>query len=342
MAAFPDPADAWRVGTAELENLEGWGPGAAAGLAAVRRNREAQAEAETEWERGRQAGLRLVALPDLDYPVRLRLTQNPPPYFWQAGPWVPDARPMVAVVGTRKPTAYGLAVAERFGRDLAQAGAVVVSGMARGIDCAAHRGALEAGGTTIAVLGGGADICYPREAGPLYRAIRATGAVLSEQPPGAEPRAEFFPERNRIISGLADGIVVVEAGDKSGTLITVSQALSQGRDVFAVPGAITNPMAAGPHRMIREGAALVTSVAEVMAELRPVAGGRPAGPKPAPLQLDPDQSRLLGWMGTDPRWAGDLAEACGMAASQVQGLLTLLELRGLVRQLPGGQYVRIG
>lgn len=341
MTAVPDPADAWRLTAGELAQVEGWTATAAQGVVSVRRNLAVLREAKEEAERGLKAGLRLVALPAPDYPVRLRLTPDPPPYFWQAGPWQPDARPVVAIVGTRKPTAYGLAVAEQLGRDLAREGAVVISGMARGIDCAAHRGALEAGGTTVAVLGGGADVCYPREAGPLYRAIRATGAVISEQAPGSEPRSEFFPERNRIISGIAHGIVVVEAGEKSGTLITVAQAISQGRDVFAVPGPITSPMSVGPHALIRDGAGLVTCARDVLVELGfrlPAEPGRQAEPP----GLDPEQVRVLGWMGQEPRWAGDLAEACGLPPGQIQGILTLLEIKGLVRQLPGGQYVRTG
>ncbi|HYG58049.1 MAG TPA: DNA-processing protein DprA [Symbiobacteriaceae bacterium] len=340
MAACPDPADAWRAHVIDLAGLDGWNWHTAEAVAAVRRNQAVIQRARSELEAARQAGLRLVALPDPDYPVRLRLTVDPPAYFYQAGPWKPDNRPAVAMVGTRKPTAYGLAVAERIARDLARAGAVVVSGMAKGIDCAAHRGALEAGGTTVAVLGGGADVCYPREAASIYRAIRATGAVISEQPPGTAPRSQFFPERNRIISGLAHGIVVVEAGEKSGTLITVAQALSQGRDVFAVPGPITSPMSVGPHQLIREGACLVTSAADILEEL----GFEALRPEPGavPPNMDPDQARVLGWMGQEPRWAGDLAEASGLAPGQVQSLLTMLELRGLVRQLPGGQYVRIG
>ncbi|HYF95588.1 MAG TPA: DNA-processing protein DprA [Symbiobacteriaceae bacterium] len=341
MNAYPDPADAWRARSWDLMAVEGWSRQTAEALVAVRGSTEARREAEAEWENAKAAGLKLVAMSDADYPVRLRYTVDPPPYFYQAGPWLPDARPVIAIVGTRKPTSYGLAVAERFGRDLARLGAVVVSGMARGIDCAAHRGALEAGGSTVAVLGGGADVCYPREAGPIYRAIRDTGAVISEQPPGAEPRSEFFPERNRIISGLAHGIVVVEAGEKSGTLITVAQAISQGRDVFAVPGPITSPMSVGPHALLRDGAVLATSAEQILEELgfERKAMVLPAGRRP---ELDSEQERVLGWMGGEPRWAGDLAEVCGLPAGQVQGMLTMLELKGLVRQLPGGQYLRIG
>ena len=341
MKAFPNPSDAWRARGRDLVSLEGWNLPAAEALIATRGSAEVMRDAQAEWERARAAGLRLVAIPDADYPSRLVDTYDPPPFYYQGGPWIPDDRPVVAIVGTRKPTAYGLAVAERFGRDLARLGAVVVSGMARGIDCAAHRGALEAGGTTVAVLGGGADVCYPREAGPIYRAIKATGAVISEQPPGAEPRSEFFPERNRIISGLAHGIVVVEAGEKSGTLITVAQAISQGRDVLAVPGPITSPMSVGPHSLLRDGAALATSAEAILEELRfAVPGVRSA--RRSGGELDGDQERLLVWMGEEPRWAGDLAQACGIPAGEVQGMLTLLELKGLVRQLPGGQYMRVG
>lgn len=338
--ACPDPQDAWHLSALDFMQVEGMGPAAAQALVAVRKSAEARHEAEAEWECALQAGLRLVFLLDPDYPVRLKDTPDPPPYFYQAGPWTPDARPMVAVIGTRKPTAYGLSVAERFGSDLAREGAVVVSGMARGIDCAAHRGALQSGGTTIAVLGGGADICYPKEARAIYRAIRATGAVISEQPPGSEPRAEFFPERNRIISGLAHGIVVVEAGEKSGTLITVSAAAQQGRDVFAVPGPITSPLSVGPHALIRDGAGLATSASQVLEALK-FSSTVPVE-RSLPRDLGSTERQVLGWMGAEPRHAEDLAAACSLTAGEIQAMLTMLELHGLVRQLPGGQYIRIG
>ena len=340
MAACPDPADVPYLTVSDLLQVEGWNRPACEGVPAVLRNARIRQKAEEEWSRAQQAGMRLVCLSDPDYPLRLRLTPDPPPYFWQVGPWQPDARPAVAIVGSRKPTAYGLAVAERFGYDLAQMGAVVISGMAKGIDCAAHRGALQAGGTTVAVLGGGADVCYPREAAPVYRQIQQTGAIISEQPPGTAPRSEHFPERNRIISGLAHGILVVEAGEKSGTLITVSEAAKQGRDVFAIPGPITSPMSFGPHELIRDGACLVYSARQVLEELG-FAGVKAAEPA-SHAGLTPNEQRVLTWMAQEPRWAGDLAEASGLSASEVQGILTLLELRTLVRQVPGGQYIRIG
>lgn len=340
MNAFPDPADAWRLSVSELLQIEGFGRQAAQSLVAVRNNVVAVRSAKSELEAARKAGLRLVALPDGDYPVRLRFTPDPPPFFYQAGPWTPDDRPMVAIIGTRKPTPYGVSVARRFAAELARAGAVIVSGMARGVDCAAHQGAVDAGGTTIAVLGGGADIIYPREAAPIYRAIRTSGAVISEQPPGAVPRSEHFPERNRIISGLAHGIIVVEAGDKSGTLITVTAALRQGREVFAVPGPITSPQSAGPHALLRDGASLATSPSQVLEDL----GFAPATSAGSTLtgSSGTPESRLLGWMGGEPRYAEELASSTSLGASEVQAILTTLVLQGLVRQLPGGQYIRIG
>lgn len=367
MKAFPDPADVWRLGVTDLIGLESWGISSARALLAVRQSLAAQKAAEEELERARAVGLRLILMTAPDYPLRLRQTPDPPPFFYQAGPWTPDHRPMVAVIGSRRPTTYGIAVAEQFGRELGRAGAVVVSGMARGIDCAAHRGALEVGGTTLAILGGGADVIYPREAASLYARIKETGAVISEQPAGTAPRAEFFPGRNRIISGLSGAIVVVESGEKSGTLITVDEALEQGREVFAVPGPVFSPLSVGPNRLIRDGASIATRPADVidflknsssagggveLASLIPGihdrmrAGGQwrldPAGAQPAAPRLSATQEHLLGWMGAQPRWASDLVEACGLLAAEVQSHLTMLELKGLIRLLPDGQYVRVG
>ncbi len=339
MEAWPNVDDAWRLGPAELAAIPGFGPAVVDALQAIRRDTDAHREAEREVLRAREAGLRLILLTDPEYPARLKRIPDPPPILYQAGPWQTDDRPMIAIVGTRKPTAYGLAMAERFGRELAEAGVVVVSGMARGIDSAAHKGALAAGGTSVAVLGGGADLCYPRESVGLYRAMKERGAILSEQPPGTEPRRENFPERNRIISGLSEGVVVVEAGVKSGTLITVTHALSQGREVFAVPGSVTSLMSAGPHRLIREGACLVENASQVLEEL----GLRAPSEGPidrTPAGLSPEEQRLLGWMGSGPWRAGDLAEACALTIPEVQATLTMLEIRGAVKRLPEGEYIR--
>lgn len=341
MTAFPDPATAWAVGPAELAGLPGFGQGVASALLAARRDGDLRREAERELDRAQRAGLRLLLMTDPEYPARLRQIPDPPPILYQAGPWVADERPAIAIVGTRNPTGYGLAVAEELGRELTRLGAVVVSGMARGIDSVAHRGAL-AHGTSVAVLGGGADVCYPREAASIYRAMKERGAILSEQPAGTQPRREHFPERNRIISGLCDGVIVVEAGEQSGTLITVTQALQQGREVFAVPGPITSPMSVGPHRLIREGACLITSGRQVLEELGYLAPAEGPIDRSGPQGLTAEEQRLLGWMGSEPRWPDQLAEACGMSAAEVQATLTMLAIRGAVRRLPGGEYLRIG
>jgi len=340
MNAYPDPQDAWRLEVGDLTKIDMWGPRQAASLINIRQSSQALKEAELELKRAQDAGQRVVALPDFDYPFRLRQIPDAPPYFFQLGPWRPDANPVVAIIGTRKPTSYGLAIARRLAFDLAKAGVTIVSGMARGIDCAAHSGALEAGGTSVAVLGGGADVCYPQEASHLYRQMCRDGAIISEQSPGTEPSAHQFPERNRIISGLAHGLIVVEAGDRSGTLITVDAALDQGREVFAVPGLITSPMSVGPHRLIGDGATLITSASDVTRRLG--LAENPQESSALPLDLEPEEERILLWMGQEPRWAGDLSDATGLPAGEVQGRLTMLEVRGLARQLPGGKYTRVG
>ncbi|HLO01837.1 MAG TPA: DNA-processing protein DprA [Symbiobacteriaceae bacterium] len=338
MAAVPDPVAAWRLTASELAALEGWSRPVASNLVAARQSPVAWARAEADWRAAERAGLQLIALASPHYPRRLRLIPDPPPLLYQAGPGVPDDRPAIAIVGTRKPTPYGLSVAERFGADLAAAGAVVISGLALGIDSAAHRGALRVGGLSVAVLGTGADVPYPRASTALYRRLVETGAVLSELPPGTGARAEAFPERNRIISGLADAIVVVEAGERSGTLITVQSALEQGREVFAVPGPVWSPMSVGPHRLLGEGAALGLSATQILAEL----GLEATMNRHAPPNLGPEEAQLLAWMGDGPWTAGALVQATGLSPAEVQARLTLLAVRGLVQILPGGQFLRVG
>lgn len=344
MRTYSNPEQAWQLGAAELAAVRGFTPEVVQALLAVRKSAEARREAERDLERARRAGLRVRCYGTPGYPPRLKEIPLPPPVLYQYGPWEPDnrdERPVVAIVGTRRPTAYGLAVAEQLGRELARLGAVVVSGMARGIDTAAHRGALSAGGTTVAVLGGGADVCYPHESAALYRKMRETGAVLSEQPPGTAPRPENFPERNRIISGLSHAVILVEAGERSGTLITAQHAIEQCRELFIVPGPITSPLSRGLFRYLRDGAGLAISgrqVLEDMGFLTPAEG---------PIQFTPRgltelEQRVLGWMGDATWWPGDLAETCGLSVAEVQACLTMLEIRSAIRRLPDGQYTRIG
>lgn len=344
MRAHPDPAEAWQLGEAELAAVKGFTPAAVRAAVEVRKSADARREAERDLERARRVGLRVLCYGTPDYPERLKHIPEPPPVLYQYGPWEPNAeprRPVVAIVGTRRPTSYGLAVAEQLGRELAQLGAVVISGMARGIDTAAHRGALDAGGTSVAVLGGGADVCYPRESVAMYRQMRESGAVLSEQPPGSTPRPEHFPERNRIISGLSHAVILVEAGERSGTLITARHAIEQDRELFIVPGPITSPLSRGLFRFVRDGAALAVSGRQVLEDLGFLTP--PEGPLHfTPRGLTELEQRVLGWMGDAPWWPDDLAEACGLAVAEVQACLTMLEIRSAIRRLPDGQYIRIG
>jgi DNA processing protein len=251
-------------------------------------------------------------------------------------------RPAVAIVGSRAASDYGRRVAAALAADLAAAGIAIVSGAAYGIDAAAHRGALTDGGGTIAVLGCGVDVIYPRTHAELIASIAANGLVLSEYPLGTRPDAFRFPARNRIISGLVKAVVVVEATEKSGSLITARLALDQGREVFAVPGRVDSPKSAGTHRLIQQGACLILNAADILEALswsgNHVAAGTSAGPMPA---LTEPEQRLLATLDVYPLDIDALAQTTGLAVAEVHGVLLQLELKGLIRQIPGQQYERI-
>jgi DNA processing protein len=255
----------------------------------------------------------------------------------------------VAIVGTRGASYYGLKAARRLAGALAARGVTVVSGLARGIDTAAHQGALEMSGRTLAVLGCGLDVVYPPENLKLYQEVPEHGALVSEFPLGTPPEARNFPIRNRIISGLALGVVVIEAGVKSGTAITVRYALDQGREVFAVPGPIDSPTSAGPHRLIQDGAKLVQDVDDILAELpalrqapgpRLAPGATPGRVAEAPAFNRPaPEDPLLPLLGSEPLQLEELVRAARLPVQDVLARLTLLELQGLVQELPGKCYV---
>lgn len=294
---------------------------------------------------GANAGERLVALDDADYPQSLRHVFAPPRVLHVRGVLAIRpaslSRPAVAIVGARDATAYGLGVARRLGRDLAEAGIVVVSGLALGIDGAAHRGALEGGGTTIAVAGCGTDVVYPRQHRALREEILATGAVVGELEPGTPPRRENFPRRNRIISGLALAVVVVEAGLKSGSLSTAAHAVEQGREVLAVPGRIDAPRSAGPHALLKRGARLVEGVDDVLAELPPgVACPTHTGPEQP--NLEPGLAALLRAVAGGPATVDELARELDRNIPELLENLLALELRGLLLRGPGGRYAVAG
>jgi DNA processing protein len=287
----------------------------------------------------------LVPIDSPAYPPLLRQIPDPPPVLFLAGDPAALATPQLAIVGSRSPTHGGRETAEAFAAALARAGLTITSGLALGIDGAAHRGALAAGGRTIAVLGSGPDVIYPASHAALAREVAGAGAVVSELPPGTPPRREHFPKRNRIISGLALGTLVVEASERSGSLITARLAGEQGRELFAIPGSIHNPLARGCHRLIREGAKLVEQARDVLEELGPLAGvlvppDAPADGAPPDAGPDPEYGALLDALGHDPCSVDTLVRRSGLTADVVSSMLLLLELRGDVQLVPGGLYAR--
>ncbi|MGE3912327.1 MAG: DNA-processing protein DprA [Chloroflexota bacterium] len=299
----------------------------------------AKLDPEAEWRRLEHAGASVVILDDPAYPAALREIADPPPVLYVHGELSPADAWAIAVVGTRRATAYGRQVTERIVSDVARAGVTIVSGLARGIDTHAHRAALAAGGRTIAVLGSGLDRLYPEENRALAKQIMQQGAVVSEYPLGTPPDGTNFPRRNRIVSGLSRAILVVEADYKSGAMITATQAAEQGRDVFAVPGSIFSPFSAGPHQLIREGAKIVTEAADILEELHLTAVVEERATREA-LPADPTEAALLHLLSDEPTHVDDLTRAAGLPSALVTSTLTILELKGLARQLGGMQYVR--
>jgi len=291
---------------------------------------------------------KLIALAADGYPAWLRAIADPPAVLYCDGRIEPRDRQAVAIVGARAASPYGLRVTETLARELSGAGFTIVSGLARGIDAAAHRAALDAGGRTIAVLGCGLDVTYPPEHGRLREEIAQCGAVLTEFPAGTPPKPSHFPQRNRIISGLSLGVVVVEAAEDSGSLITARLALEQGREVFAVPGSIDAPLSHGPHGLLKQGAKLVETVDDIVEELLPqleTAGVPTQQPMPfkamEPPALSPEERRVWGQMSRDPLHLDDLTERSGLTPAVVAGILLGLELKDVVRQLPGQRYYRL-
>ena len=303
----------------------------------------------------RQPGRRLLRCTDEDFPPPLEHIAQPPAALFVVGDAALLLRPQVAIVGARRASPGGLANARAFARALGQAGLLVTSGMADGIDGAAHEAALDAGLPTVAVVGTGADRVYPRKHHALARRIAEAGALVSEFPPGTPARADHFPRRNRLLAGLSLGTLVVEAGLQSGSLITARLAAEQGREVFALPGSIHHPLARGSHRLIRDGARLVEEPGEVVEALAPAArmlgaelaarlGGLPPdGEASRSLQFasDPETGALLELLGHDPVPLDELVARTGRPAAELSAQLLLMELDGLVGALPGNRYQRV-
>ncbi|MGB7681998.1 MAG: DNA-processing protein DprA [Candidatus Acidiferrales bacterium] len=299
-----------------------------------------------------QAGCQLLSWEEPEYPRLLREIYDPPPLLYVRGNMELLNRHLISIVGARRPTPYGNQIAERLGRDLAARGLVVVSGLARGIDACAHKGALSTpAGTTIAVLGSGIDVVYPKENKKLFEEIEKRGAIISEFPMGTFPGAQNFPIRNRVISGMSLGVVCVEGAQYSGSLITSRLAMEFGREVFGVPGNITQPTSFGPNQLIKQGAKLVTGWEDVIeelptpirAELLPVES--PSSMERAEMvqeSLAPGERALYDLLGVDEaRQIDDLVEISGQTSSDVLSALFELELKGVVRQLPGKQFLKV-
>ncbi|WP_127580585.1 DNA-processing protein DprA [Paenibacillus koleovorans] len=294
-------------------------------------------------------GIHVVTWYDEAYPVWLRHTSQPPWVLYASGDLSLLRRVSVAVVGTRTPTAYGKRVAHELSRDLADAGVTVVSGLARGIDSEAHRGALQSagGGSTIGVLGCALDTVYPPENRELYARIGKAGLLLSEFPLGTPVHPGLFPLRNRIIAGLTRGTLVVEAAERSGSLITSDLALGESRDVFAIPGPITSPKSAGTHKLLKEGAKTVTCAEDILEEydmwLKPPSAQRQmnAQPRSAPVKLSPEEADLLSRISWEPASVDKLFELSGFAFGQMHAVLLSLLMKKQIQQLPGSTYVRI-
>jgi DNA processing protein len=300
-------------------------------------------------------GHRLLCCTDADFPPLLEQIAQPPAALFVAGDAGLLLQPQVAIVGARGATAGGLAQARRFAGALAQAGFVITSGMADGVDGSAHAAALQLQGATIAVVGTGPDRVYPRKHQALAQEIASRGALVSEFPPGTEPRADHFPRRNRLIAGLSLGTLVVEAGLKSGSLITARLAGEQGREVFALPGSVHNPLARGCHRLIREGVRLVEEPSELVETLAPAARAlgvelatRLAAGFPEEASSDPgsgageaDHDRLNQALGHDPATLDELVARTGLAPAALASMLLMLELEGRIESLPGNRYQRL-
>ena len=333
---FSSLAKAWEASASEL---------VAAGLddssAKQITTRGPKIDPDVELQRLVEAGIQAVTWHDSEYPPRLKEVYDLPPVLYVRGTLLPEDERSVAVVGTRRPSAYGREVAYRLTSDLARSGIVIVSGLARGIDAGAHRAALEAGQRTIAVMGSGLDVMYPREHAGLADEIAQNGAVISEHPLGVRPSSQNFPRRNRIMSGMTLGTVVAEAGFGSGALITARHALEQNREVFAVPGNIFSPGSAGANRLIKDSAAkLISDHLDVLEELNLSSVGQQIEIA-ALFPEDDTESQVLSYVTFNPVHIDEVTRAAGLPISTVTGAMAVMEIRGLVRHVGGMNYIRL-
>jgi len=332
---FGSPVEAWKSTEKQLVTVGGFTADGARELILRRRGINPEAEMALLEKKG----VSFIHHGEQGYPDALANIFDPPPGLFVRGNIFYNGSPAVSIVGSRKATNYGLTVAEKLAGDLARAGITVISGMARGIDTAAHKGVLSARGSTVAVLGCGVDVPYPRENSRIMEEIAVAGAVVSEFPLQTRPQPWHFPVRNRIISGLSEAVVIVEAAEKSGALITADFALDQGREVLAVPGNITSYLSRGPNRLIRQGACPVQDVGDIFEELgleRLFIVDEPVVPR---IKLSPEEDAVKKLLSMEPGTLDQLVEKSGLPAQKVLVALTFLEMKGLARQLPGKLYI---
>ncbi|HVW37882.1 MAG TPA: DNA-processing protein DprA [Pirellulales bacterium] len=338
---FGSPKAVLAAAPSELRSVQGVGPKLAGAI--LRARQEIDVAAEIDF--CRRNGVSIVAEADPAFPRALREVHDPPGVLFVRGAIQPSDALAIAIVGSRHATHYGLEQAERLAGSLARAGLTIISGLARGIDAAAHRGALAAGGRTLAVLGSGVLNIYPPEHDKLAAEVIARGAVLGEAPVRSAPTSGAFPQRNRLISGMSLGVIVVEAALQSGALITARHAMEQGREVFAVPGRVDNRMSRGCHRLIRDGAKLVETAEDVLEELGPLvaAATRDDGTvvhHPAELLLNEPEQQVLAAIKGSPTSIDEVISASGLPTPQVLATISVLEMRRLVRRMSGNLVMR--
>jgi DNA processing protein len=332
---FGDAETAWNASTEALRAA-----GLSSRLVENLGKLRAQVNLEQIWERIQTQNIQVLTWEDEEYPRRLKEIEKPPPVLYLRGDLKLEDDWAVAIVGTRRITAYGRQVAEEVSATLARNGVTVVSGLARGVDAVAHQAAVHAGGRTLAVLGSGVDRIYPPENQRLAEQIIGHGAVISDYPIGTPPEGPNFPPRNRIISGLSLAVIVIEANLDSGAMITATFAAEQGRELFAVPGSILAPQSKGANRLIRDGARLLLDPQEVL-EILDLKQATAQQTARQVLPGDPVEAQLYQVLGPEPRHVDDIRSQTGMSIEKVSSTLALMELKGMVRQVGGMNYVRV-
>lgn len=334
LSIFKNPENVFKANKKDLCNIEGIGNKAAKEI----KDFKSWDKVERCMKVMLKEGIKAIHLNNPQYPEMLKFIENPPVIVYYKGSLNSYDRYSIGIVGSRKPTSYGMSIAEKLSEELVSMGFTIISGMARGIDSCAHKGAIRAGGRTIAVFGSGINVPYPPENKTLMNRIIESGCVLSEYPPDTLPDRENFPNRNRLISGLSLGIIVVEATVKSGALITAELAIEQGREVFAVPGNVNSENSKGTNNLIKNGAILVRDAKDVVEELAPSLKGFIKKEKRIDVILTDEEKMLCGFLSKEPKQVDFISREAKLPSSRVVSLLLELELKGLVRQIPGKRF----